>query len=73
MERRKGGESGVKAVTCLTGKEVWKAGDAGRWSWDLLDAALSRGESVNLGDVRRNVGTMSVQGMPQTPADGVSD
>ena len=68
MERRKGGETGVQAVTCLTGKDVWKAGDAGRWSWDLLDAALSRGESVNLGDVRRNVGSMSVQGMPQTPA-----
>ncbi len=68
MERRKGGETGVRAVTCLTGKEVWKAGDAGRWSWDLLNAALSRGESVNLGDVRRNVGTMSVQGMPQAPA-----
>jgi hypothetical protein len=68
MERRKGGETGVKAVTCLTGKDVWRAGDAGRWSWDLLDAALSRSESVNLGDVRRNVGSISVQGMPQAPA-----
>ena len=68
MERRKGGETGVKAVTCLTGKDVWKAGDAGHWSWDLLDAALGRSESVNLGDVRRNVGSMSVQGMPPTPA-----
>ena len=68
MERRKGGETGVKAVTCLTGKEVWKAGDAGRWSWDLLDAALSRSETVNPGDIRKNVGGMSVQGMPQAPA-----
>ena len=68
MERRKGGETGVKAVTCLTGKDVWKAGDAGRWSWDLLDAALARSESVNLGDVRKNVGSMAVQGMPATPA-----
>ncbi len=68
MERRKGGESGVKAVTCLTGKDVWKAGDAGRWSWDLLNAALRRSETVNLGDVRKNTGSMSVQGMPQTPA-----
>jgi hypothetical protein len=68
MERRKGGETGVKAVTCLTGKDVWKAGDAGKWSWDLLDAALARSESVNLGDVRKNVGAMAVQGMPATPA-----
>ena len=34
MERRKGGESGVKAVTSLTGNDVWKAGDAGRWNSD---------------------------------------
>ena len=68
MERRKGGETGVKAVTCLTGKDVWKAGDDGRWSWDLLDAALGRSETVNLGDIRRNVGSMSVQAMPPTPA-----
>jgi hypothetical protein len=67
LERRRGGESGVKAVTCLTGKDVWKAGDDGRWSWDLLEAALARSETVNPGDVRRNVGGMTVQGMPPTP------
>src|SRR5213082_2864543 len=68
MERRKGGESGVKAVTCLTGKDVWKAGDDGRWSWELLEAALARSESVNPGDIRRNVGGMTVGNMPPTPA-----
>ena len=45
LERRKGGESGVKAVTCLTGKDVWKAGDEGLWSWELLEAALGRSET----------------------------
>ncbi len=67
VERRKGGETGVKAVTCLTGKDVWKAGDAGKWSWDLLEAALSRSDTLNPGDIRRNVG-LPVQTMPSTPA-----
>ncbi len=68
MERRQGGETGVKAVTCLVGKEVWKAADAGRWSWDLLEAALARSETVNPGDIRRNVGSMGVGTMPPVPA-----
>jgi hypothetical protein len=67
MERRKGGETGVKAVTCLTNKDVWKAGDQGRWSWGLLDAALARSETLNQGDIRKNVGSMSVQNQPKTP------
>ena len=73
MERRQGGETGVKAVTCLTGKDVWKAGDAGQWSWDLLEAALGRSETVNPGDVRQNVGSMGVGNMPPMPADGLPD
>src|SRR5579871_1286488 len=67
FERRKGGESGVRAVTCLVGNEVWKAGDAGLWSWDLLEAALGRSETLNPGDVRRNAGAASVGTMPKTP------
>jgi hypothetical protein len=68
LERRQGGETGVRAVTCLTGPAVWKAGDLGLWSWDLLHAALRRSETVNVGDVRRNVGSMAVQTMPPAPA-----
>jgi hypothetical protein len=45
VERRKGGETGVAAVQLIEGEEVWAAGDAGRWSWRLLEAALSRSDS----------------------------
>ena len=45
---------GVKAVTCLQGDAVWKAGDDGLWSWELLEHALGRSPSRNAGDVRAN-------------------
>src|SRR5207248_2613963 len=58
VERRAGGVSprsqGVQAVTCLEGDAVWKAGDDGLWSWDLLEAALGRSPSLNVGDIRDN-------------------
>jgi hypothetical protein len=45
LERRKGGETGVKAVQMLRGDDVWAAGDSGRWSKELLSSALSRSDS----------------------------
>jgi hypothetical protein len=42
LERRRGGESGVRAVQLIDGPDVWKAGQDGRWSRRLLEAALSR-------------------------------
>ncbi len=45
LERRRGGETGVKAVQLIEGPEVWKAGTDGRWSRRLLEAALSRSTS----------------------------
>ena len=32
VERRKGGETGVRAVQLIDGDAVWKAGEGGRWS-----------------------------------------
>jgi hypothetical protein len=45
IERRNGGESGVAAVQMLEGDAVWRAGQDGRYSKDLLVAALSRSDS----------------------------
>jgi hypothetical protein len=55
FERRAGGETGVKSIACLAGQEVWRAGDAGRWNRQLLDAALARCATANVGDMRENV------------------
>ncbi|MBM3754811.1 MAG: hypothetical protein FJW38_12635 [Acidobacteria bacterium] len=45
IERRKGGETGVRRVELLEGDAVWKAADARAWSNDLLVAALSRSDT----------------------------
>jgi hypothetical protein len=47
-------DQGVKAVACLQGEAVWKAGDDGLWSWELLEHALGRSPSRNAGDIRSN-------------------
>ena len=46
IERRKGGETGVKQVQVLVGDAVWKAGREGRWSKQLLESALSRSDTI---------------------------
>jgi hypothetical protein len=55
LERRKGGETGVKSVECLEGEAVWKAADAGRFSWKLVEEAVGRCQSANVGPIRTNV------------------
>lgn len=55
LERRKGGETGVKSVQTLHGDAVWQAAAAGRFSTKLMDAALKNCVSNNVGSVRDNV------------------
>jgi hypothetical protein len=58
VERRAGGETGVRAVQHFEGEAVWRAAEQGLWSKDLMKAALSRGESVGPGrpeDVKKPV------------------
>ena len=54
MERRAGGESGVRKVRCLQGDAVWDLLDRDRRWKDLLEAALSRSPSRNNGDIKEN-------------------
>lgn len=48
-ERRTGGETGIVAVQCLEGDAVWRAGDEGRWSRELADAAREPIEAKAVG------------------------
>ncbi|MBM3876539.1 MAG: hypothetical protein FJ386_07455 [Verrucomicrobia bacterium] len=45
VERRRGGESGVRSVQFVAGDEVWKAGASGRFDLSLLDAAANAREA----------------------------
>ncbi len=41
VERRRGGETGVAAVTCFEGDAVWEAAERGVWSRQLAEAACA--------------------------------
>jgi hypothetical protein len=56
VERRKGGETGIRSVEWLEGDAVWQWRDGqGRWSIPLLTAALSRNPSLKPGRLEDNV------------------
>ena len=56
VERRKGGETGIRSVEWLEGPAVWSWRDgAGRWSVPLLEAAFARDPSVKPGRMEDNV------------------
>ena len=73
IERRKGGETGVRKVEMIEGDAVWKAGEKGRWSKDLLVSALSRSDSpqgLTVEDARTQdlVGTGELYKLVKKPA-----
>lgn len=73
VERRKGGETGVKSVQLIDGDAVWKAGDEGRWSKQLLVSALSRSDTplgLTIQDARTQdlVGTGEIRKIVKEPA-----
>ena len=44
IERRAGGETGVEALQCLEGDDIWSFLDSTPWAQKLFDAALSRSQ-----------------------------
>jgi hypothetical protein len=46
VERRKGGESGVKWMQAYRGEDFWKAHQEGVWSKELVEAALCRSHTL---------------------------
>jgi hypothetical protein len=52
VERRKGSETGIRAVTCLEGAEAWRWTDRSAWAGRLLETALSRCEERTHGSPR---------------------
>jgi hypothetical protein len=73
MERRRGGETGVKAVQLLTADDVWKAIASGKISKELLSSALSRSDTpLGLSDLDSRpqdlVGDNVLPGLVKQPA-----
>ncbi len=53
VERRRGGETGVRYVQCLQGEEMWAAMDRGVFSRELLEAAMALVPAHAQGDFRK--------------------
>lgn len=73
VERRGKGEVGVRAVQMIEGDDVWKAGENGRYSKELLTSALSRsdtplGLTVDDGRTQDLVGKGALPKLVKNPA-----
>jgi hypothetical protein len=63
VERRKGGEKGVRSVQCLQGKAMWEALDRGLWSRPLLEAGMKLVPAHAKADVREATGKAGEAGV----------
>ena len=54
VERRTRGETGVSAVQCLEGEDVWRAGREGIWSRELAEAAEACVGPKEAGSIEEN-------------------
>ena len=54
VERRQGGESGIRALRCVDGDDVWDWSGDNPWATDLLREALTRSDTCRPGDPRAN-------------------
>ncbi|HEY1062297.1 MAG TPA: hypothetical protein VGE44_11465 [Daejeonella sp.] len=55
VERRKGGETGVRAVQCLEGQDCWNYLEQNEWVKRLFDQAISHSETRVAGDMKELV------------------
>jgi hypothetical protein len=55
VERRRGGETGIRGVQAVEGDAVWQWTTQNAWASRLLDAALARSESLDGADPRKAV------------------
>ncbi len=60
VERRKGGETGVRAVQCLEGEDCWNYIEQNEWVKRLFDQAISHSETRVAGDMKEIVKNPSV-------------
>src|SRR5690606_9197208 len=52
VERRKGGETGVRSVQCLEGQDCWNYLNGNEWVKRLFDQAISHSLTRQEGDMR---------------------